>query len=257
MTYEDMMKQPKTGDVIVVWFSSGAASAVAASETIRQFPDCEVRVVNNPIADEDPDNLRFLQDVEAWLHRPIEIAKNPKWPNCSVEEVWEHKKFMSGPKGAPCTTKLKKEARQHWESNNQHDWLVLGFTVEEQGRFDRFRQGERENILPVLIAGNITKDQCYTLLLEQGLKLPRTYYEGWPNANCPGCVKATSPTYWNFVREKRPDVFEARAEMSKRLGAKLVRVKGERVFLSDLDPSARGQAMKSMTIDCGIFCEEP
>jgi hypothetical protein len=33
-------------------------------------------------------------------------------------------------------------------------------------------------------------------------------------------------------------------------------VDNRRVFLDELDPAAKGRSMKSMDIDCGIFCEE-
>jgi hypothetical protein len=37
-------------DVIVVWFSSGAASAVAAKKTIEKYKNiATIRIVNNPI----------------------------------------------------------------------------------------------------------------------------------------------------------------------------------------------------------------
>ena len=62
---------------IVVWFSCGAASAVAAKKTIEKYGDTHiVRVVNNPIAEEDIDNLRFLDDVAYWLNKEIEVASN-------------------------------------------------------------------------------------------------------------------------------------------------------------------------------------
>ena len=54
--------------LIVVWFSCGVASAVAAKLTIDQYEAThEIRVVNNPVAEEDNDNRRFLKDVEQWL----------------------------------------------------------------------------------------------------------------------------------------------------------------------------------------------
>jgi hypothetical protein len=36
----------------------------------------------------------------------------------------------------------------------------------------------------------------------------------------------------------------------------LVRVKGERIFLDELDPDAKGRPLKALTLDCGTFCEE-
>jgi hypothetical protein len=248
---------PLDGQTIVVWFSCGAASAVAAKKTIDLYGDrCTIRIVNNPVAEEHEDNRRFLKDVEAWLGYTIEEARNPKFPDASCVTVWEKRQYMSGVQGAPCTAELKKKARQHWESTNKADWLVLGFTAEEKGRAKRFMLTERENLLPVLINQGVTKDDCFDILKKAGLDLPAIYYMGYPNANCIGCVKSTSPTYWNHVRKMHPEVFQERAEQSRRIGAKLVRHKGQRVFLDELPTDARGASMKSMTIDCGIFCEE-
>ena len=114
------MTSPQQGDTIVVWFSCGAASAVAAKQTLDRYPQCKIRIVNNPIKEEDDDNRRFLADVEQWLGVTIERAINPKYANASVVEVWDDRKFMSGPHGAPCTGELKKKARQNWENNNHH-----------------------------------------------------------------------------------------------------------------------------------------
>lgn len=243
--------------MIAVWFSCGAASAVAAYETLRRYGDThEVRIVNNPVAEEDPDNLRFRDDIATWLGVDIESALNSEFPRASAVEVWDRRSFMSGPMGAPCTTLLKKVARQQWEVVNRPDFHVLGFTSDERARHDRFILTERGNVLPVLIDAGITKRDCFRILKEAGIRLPRIYDMGYPNANCIGCVKATSPTYWNHVRKMHPTQFAERAEQSRRLGAKLVRLKGERVFLDELSPDARGRPMKTMQVECGIFCEE-
>ena len=248
---------PKKSDTIAVWFSCGAASAVAASETIRRYGDiCHIRIINNPVAEEDDDNRRFLSDVERWLNHPVEIAVSKKYPDNSAVSVWDHRKFMSGPLGAPCTKELKKNVRQQWEKENRVDWHVLGFTSDERGRYERFVTTERENVLPVLIEKGISKAECYQILIESGIVLPRVYRMGYPNANCIGCVKSTSATYWNHVRVMNNSVFLARAEQSRRIGAKLVRHNGERIYLDELPPDAIGKPMKSMDFECGIFCEE-
>lgn len=245
------------GDIIAVWFSCGAASAVAAKKTIEKYGRiATVRVINNPIVEEHPDNQRFLKDVEMWIGVAIEFATNSKYPGCSAVEVWSKRKFMSGPDGAPCTLELKKMARRQWEENNHADWHVLGFTADEKRRSDNFISGERTNLLPVLIEEEITKQDCFNIIKAAGIKLPEIYSLGYPNANCIGCVKATSPTYWNHVRQKHPIVFEERAKQSRAIGARLVRVNNQRIFLDELDPSARGRPMKAMSIECGIFCEE-
>lgn len=248
---------PKETDTIVVWFSCGAASAVAAYKTIQKYGDiCDIRIVNNPIAEEHPDNRRFLRDVEEWLQIYIEECRSKKYPNQSCVEVWGDRKFMCGVEGAPCTGELKKKVRQAWENSNRHDWLVLGFTAEEKHRYDRFKLTERDNILPILIEDRITKSECYQILVNEGIKLPASYTLGYPNANCIGCVKASSVTYWNHVRKVHPRVFKQRAEQSREIGAKLVRVQGERIYLDELSPDAKGRPMKDLDFECGIFCME-
>lgn len=281
------------GKTIVVWFSCGVASAVALQQTLEQYgADNTVRVVNNPIAEEDIDNRRFLRDVEKWLGVTMEEARNDKYPAASCVEVWEKRQFMSGPRGAPCTDELKKKARQQWENRNDFDYLVLGFTAEETSRHKLFTMTERDNVLPVLIDAGLTREDCYQIIRDAGLSVPRVYRKGYPNGNCIGCVKATSATYWNHVRRMDPDVFAARAEQSRRIGARLVRChpkylpwceqdaqgrwrdrrdglplyrigsKGRekldspRIFLDELPPEAKGRPMKSMDFECGIFCEE-
>lgn len=162
---------------------------------------------------------------------------------------------MSGIKGAPCTKELKKEARYEWQEKNKPDWHVLGFTYNERRRHDLFIITEIPNVIPVLIEVKVTKKRSYEIIKEAGIKLPRIYEMGSPNANCDGCVKATSPTYWNHIRKIKPEVFAARAEQSRRLKVRLVRYKGKRIFLDELPPDAVGRPMKNLNFECGIFCE--
>lgn len=243
---------------IVVWFSCGAASAVAAKKTIELYgSENTIRIVNNPIKEEDSDNLRFLKDVEKWLCVKIESAINKNYPNASITEVFEKRQYMSGISGAPCTLELKKKARQQWEENNEFDFMVMGFTSDENARYERFKKTERGNILNVLGDLDIDKQECFDILNDAGISLPLMYLLKYPNANCPGCVKATSPTYWNHVRINHPDVFKDRCEQSRRIGVKLVRYKGKRIFLDELPEGAKGNKLQFFKMpDCGIFCEE-
>lgn len=192
--------KPKQGEKIVVWFSCGAASAVAAKKTLEKYGATnEVIVVNNPIKEEDEDNVRFLNDCEKWLGVKIHSAVNSKYKSCSIVDVFEDQNFMANVGGlAYCTLELKQRARFEWESKNRPDWTVLGFTKEEKHRFDRFRL-KRPTTLHIL--EDITKSECFLILQAAGIKLPMAYRLGMPNANCKGCIKATSPTYWNLVRK--------------------------------------------------------
>jgi len=245
------------GKHIAVWFSCGAASAVAAKLSLDKWGrDNKVSILNNPIKEEDEDNQRFLRDCEGWLGVKVESVVNKKYPNQSCVEVWDKRQFMSGPLGAPCTQELKKKARQDWEVNNKPDYTVLGFTSEETKRADRFRLTERDTLLTPLIESNLTKEDCFRIIQQAGIELPRIYKLGYPNANCIGCVKAGSATYWNLVREKHPEVFEQRSDQSREIGSKLVYYKGKRIYLDELPPEAKGRSLKGYDFECGIFCEE-
>lgn len=243
---------------IAVWFSCGAASAAAAKLTLDKYSATHnVRLLNNEVVEEGEDNRRFLKDIERWLGVTVEQVCNPAYPTQSAEDVWDRRKGMSFPKGAPCTLELKKGARQIWEITNRPEWHVFGFTAEETARHNRFVLTERSNVLPVLIDAGFTKQDCHDLVAQAGIRLPEAYAMGYPNANCRGCVKATSPTYWNLVRRVDPDVFDRRAKQSRRLGARLARYKGQRVFLDELPADAVGRPLKQLNMpECGIFCEE-
>jgi hypothetical protein len=60
------------GDKIAVWFSCGAASAVAAKKTLEKYGDvCTVRVINNPVAGEyceegDEPTVHRASELRSW-----------------------------------------------------------------------------------------------------------------------------------------------------------------------------------------------
>lgn len=241
---------------IACWFSCGAASAVAAKLTIEKFSiyNC-VYIVNSPVDEEDEDNRRFLKDCEAWLGVRIIYAKNKTIGHTSAVKVWDNAKFMSSRYGAPCTMKLKKDARYGFQTEMKIDMHVLGFTSDEISRHKRFILSETDKVIPVLIDAGISKKDCFRILTEAGIKLPSIYSKGFPNANCVGCVKSSSPRYWNLVRKEYPEIFSARAEQSRKIGCKLVLVHGKRMFLDEL-PNEVVDLRKRIRLnnDCGVFC---
>jgi hypothetical protein len=84
-------------ETIAVWFSCGAASAVAAKKTIERYGDRHnILIVNNPVDEEHEDNRRFLKDVSEWLGVEIIVAKNSEAGTTSAVDVWEKRKYMSG-----------------------------------------------------------------------------------------------------------------------------------------------------------------
>ena len=99
----------------------------------------------------------------------------------------------------------------------------------------------------------MTKDNCYTVLRNFGIKLPVMYSLGFKNNNCIGCVKATSAVYWDKIRTHFPEVYARRNIQSKELGVRLARYKGKRIFLSEL-PMINEDKTPEADIECGPVC---
>ena len=119
-------------------FSCGAASAVATKMTINQYGlSHEVLVVNAYLASEDPDNRRFLADCEAWFGRPITVVRDFKY-GADAYEVFRKRRYTKGLQGAACSRALKRDVLDSHFPWSPEDTAVLGFTADEQDRFDRW-----------------------------------------------------------------------------------------------------------------------
>jgi len=235
----------------VVWFSCGAASAVAAKRAVIKYGDsCDV-VYCDTMATEHSDNRRFFNDVERWIGRRIIVIRSDRYK--TIDDVFERRRYMSGVAGAICTTELKKLPREAYQQ--PHDTHVFGYTAEEIRRATKFEENNPAlDVEWILIDQGVTKRECLDDLSAAGIELPAMYALGFDHNNCLGCVKATSPGYWNRTRALFPDVFAARARQSRLIGAKLVRVKSKRIFLDELPADADAP---DDDIDCGPVCQIP
>jgi hypothetical protein len=216
----------------IAWFSSGAASAVMSKLVLAELPDalvvqCDMR------SSEDDDNGRFSRDCESWFGKPITYIGGG-----TIDEVFEARKYHAGIAGAPCTSALKVAPRLDFQRPS--DFHFWGYTADSNdvARWERMKATypDMKQRAPLIERG-ITKEGCLAMIDRAGIKPPRVYAMGFPNANCIGCVKATSPNYWALVRKEFPEVFARRAEQSRRFGSKLVRLPGcgdERFSLDDL-----------------------
>jgi hypothetical protein len=239
---------------ILCWFSCGAASAVAAKKTIELFGETHVvePVYCNTLALEHPDNKRFLAQCTIWLGRPIRVISSERYQ--TVDEVFETTRYMSGVGGARCTTELKKIPRLEYAQPD--DIHIFGFTANEGKRIREFEQRNPELRLRWILRDlEITKADCYKILMGAGLRLPRMYLLGFDNNNCPGCVKASSPWYWDMIRTNFPEVFKRRCEQSRAIGCRLVEIKHHvRIFLDELPPGPFKRPRKRENLSCGPEC---
>lgn len=240
----------KTADGrVVVWFSCGAASAVAAKLAVEKYSYVEI-VYCNTLASEHPDNMRFLKDIEKWIGQSITIISSKVYN--TIEDVFDKRKYMSGIAGAPCTVEMKKIPR--FDFQRPCDLHIFGLTSDEYGRIQTFKKNNPELDFDwILQERNIYKDKCFKILKDAGIWLPVMYALGFKNNNCIGCVKATSAVYWQRVRKHFPEIYKRRAEQSRRIGARLVRFHGERMFLDEL-PIEESDLTPEQDIECGVIC---
>jgi len=211
----------------VSWFSCGAASAVA---TKLLNPDviayCET-------GSEDIDNARFMKDCEEWFGKEITILKSEKYS--STWEVWEKRKYISGIAGAPCTSELKIAPRLSWERPD--DVHIFGYTADanDVARAESLRENWPDlTVKTPLIESGLTKASCLAMIENAGIKPPRVYAMGFPNANCIPCCKATSPAYYALVRKTHPAEFDRLAKLCREFGARLTRINGVRMFIDEI-----------------------
>jgi hypothetical protein len=239
---------------IIVWFSNGATSAVASKVTIDRYGKShDVQVVCcDTRPSENSDNYRFSKDVERWIGQPIIFIRNEDYK--TVDDVFEKHRYMSGVKGARCTVELKKKPRFAFADSD--DWHVFGFSYNEQKRIRDFIQRNPDmKLLWILSKHGITKQDCYRRLEAAGIELPLMYRLGFDNNNCPGCVKASSPWYWDMVRTHFPEVFKRRCEQSRSIGVRLVEIKHHvRIFLDELPPGPFKKRGKKENLSCGPEC---
>lgn len=232
--------------MIVSWFSAGVSSAVATKKAIEKYG--KIKIIYTHIEDQHEDTLRFIADCAKWFNNPIEINQSKLK---SVENACLQTGWVNSPRGAACTSLLKRRIRKEWELDNGTDHIYIwGLDFEEKDRAERLvnKNPYTEHEFP-LIESQLTKKEVHGMIERSGIKRPIMYDLGYPNNNCIGCVKG-GMGYWNKIRIDFPEVFKKRCEMERKLGGKIFK----EFYLDEL-PENLGRELKIIVPDCGLFCE--
>lgn len=243
----------------IIWFSCGAASAVAAKLTLKDNPDAIVAYCETGA--EHPDNERFMADCVRWFNAPVERLRSEKYS--STWNLWEKRGYLSGVNGAICTGELKVVPRLN-NYDLPSDIHVFGYTADmaDQKRASNLLEAyPNMNIETPLIDAGLLKENVLAMIEGAGIALPPMYAMGFHNNNCIPCVKATSPDYWALVRKEFPAEFDRMAKLARatgKKGVKLSRISGERVFIDEipLDWPTTNPIQPSCDFLCS-FAEEP
>ena len=237
---------------IVCHFSCGAASAVATKLALSESSGMDIVACYAETGAEDDDNMRFLAECGKWFSLPVTRLKNPKFKD--TWEVWETRKYIAGIAGAPCTGELKISPRLAFQRHD--DIHVFGYTADSGDirRAEAFRENWPDLLIRTpLIDRGISKAACLAMIISAGIEPPRTYAMGFPNANCIPCCKAQSPDYWSLVRKEYPIQFNRMDILSRKLGARLARIKDDRVFVGDIP--ADWPVTEAIAPECDFLCQ--
>lgn len=256
--YFDKYQKPYSR--IVCWWSAGITSAVATKLALEKYENSEKEIVIAycDTGGEHSDNYRFLADCEKWYGKKITVLKNEKYD--SIWDVFEKTRYLSGVRGARCTTEMKKNVRKVFE-NQEEDLQIFGFDASEEVRIKKFCDNNFEVRLYLpLIEHGLKKNDCLKIVKKQGIDLPAMYKMGYKNNNCIGCVKGQMG-YWNKIREDFPEVFERMSQLEQQIGAALCKTyagdgKRKRVFLKDLPKGAGRYESDLEAMTCGLVCGE-
>lgn len=105
----------------------------------------------------------------------------------------------------------------------------------------------------------LSKDDCLTMILRAGIRLPRMYALGFENANCIGCPKG-GQAYWQAIRHFFPEQFAEILTIQEDIGpgAYFLRFrsgprKGERMSMREI-PEGRGDMKAERGFSCSFSC---
>lgn len=241
----------------------GVNSAVMAHMVLMDDPDA-IPVHCDLGTSVHADSHRFVNDLEQWYGKEIIRLRSAEFAN--IDEVFERRKYLSGINGAPCTGYMKFSPRELFEvPSDLHHW---GYTADklDARRFERMLVDYpyMKQRAPLIEMG-LKKQDTHAILRQHGIQRPVVYDLGFPNGNCIGCVKSSSPNYWALIRKEFPEVFERRNDQCRRFGARLVilsRQKDQngktvnvRGFLDEIPANQSTKVRGADFGGCGFHCK--
>lgn len=246
------------GDITVGWWSGGITSAVACWYALQLYDNLELFYIETGKA--HPDTLRFKRDCEHWYGKSIHHVKNSEGYESPVDVVLKTK-YVNGNDGARCSTELKKKVRIELQEKMKPNFFDKRGYVNDQIFGFEWKQKEVNRAIRLLqqspelqakfplIERHLNKNNCASILLNEGIDLPFLYKEGYNNNNCIGCIKG-GKGYWNKIKIDYPEVFEEMATAERVVGHSCIKDK----FLDELKPE-EGRGLEPVTAECGVFCK--
>lgn len=176
---------------VVVMFSGGAASAVAALRAKERYGTERLTLLFCDTLIEDEDTYRFNADVAQWLGVPLTRLCDGRTP----WQVFHDLRYMGNTRYDPCSALLKRKLAHDWLMTHSaaSAVILLGIDACEKRRIPGILKSYAPRLVefPLLWKPYLDKDACRAVLRHNGIKEPRLYSMGFAHNNCGGfCVRA-------------------------------------------------------------------
>lgn len=229
----------------VVHYSGGLMSWGAAKLACEKYGAENIVLLFSDTGSEDPDVYRFLVQGASALGAHLEIVRANM--GGAYKKAWdfafENKKIPNWKIGI-CSRELKRIPAKKWQDKNLQAGtpIIIGFSIEEQERIDRFKQRKDRYVYEFPLAEKPYTSVCDIRAWLKALNVdePRMYAEGFNHANCNGACFKSGLTHWARLYKERPEVFAYHEQKEKEFQAAfdcqqtICMRKGERLPLSEL-----------------------
>lgn len=196
-------------DEYITPVSGGADSAVTAILLRAQFPQVNFRFVYSETFADDSGVLVTLNQLEAYLGRPIERLVPEKG---LYDLIDAYGGFLPNASARWCTRVLKKEPFEPWlqQFAGKRKYIFVGIRADEDFRV-AFTMPESETEFPLLTMGLDRQDVFR--LLSQTIGVPR-YYTYRSRSSCESCFFMRRYEIVGLLQEK-PKQFQRAASYEK------------------------------------------
>jgi Phosphoadenosine phosphosulfate reductase family len=209
---------------IIVNFSGGVGSFIAAKLAIEKYGSGPVNLLFADTKMEDEDLYRFNREAVKYLNVPISVVEDGRTP----WEVFNDHRYLGNSRIDPCSRILKRELLRAWIEKYipvKGTKIVLGIDFTEVHRLENARPYWQPYELwaPLCDTSNQLwwKPDMIKELERIGIRPPRLYEMGFPHNNCGGfCIKAGQAQF-RLLLEKMPERYAYHEDQEARLQAKL------------------------------------
>lgn len=190
----------------VIHYSGGLSSHLAAHRIIEEVGASRCVLLFADTKSEDADLYRFIAEGSAALG--CELIRL-----CEGRTIWQvfrDERFLGNSRVDPCSRILKREMLDKWcEANAPEATSIIGYTVCEPERWERYRARVRRARAPLMEAPTLRADEVPSefAALFPDIAPPRLYPLGAKHNNCGGgCVKA-GQKHFDWLRRTLPGTY--------------------------------------------------